>query len=377
MPGIYIHIPFCRKACHYCDFHFITNTAHKSELVEALTEELALKKHFFNESKAIDTIYLGGGTPSLLTEKEIDLISSTLYNCFSLEQCKEWTLEANPEDITLQNLASWKNAGINRLSIGVQSFIDDQLTAINRNHTSKQAEYAIKLSQDNGFSAISVDLMFGLPGLGLDQWEYNLAKTIDFSIPHLSVYALTVEEKTALHYQVKQNKVKLPNDSVFEQQYLYAHRFLEESGYSHYEISNYALNEAYALHNSRYWDGDKYLGIGPSAHSYDGVFRYWNIRNNAQYIKKIKEGKLVVDEKEELGQRERYHEYLLTHFRQQKGIRLSYLLEQFNIYLPEKFSYSWNKWVNSGIIWQEGDVCRLSPEGWFLSNEVVSDFFLD
>ncbi|HEX8279323.1 MAG TPA: radical SAM family heme chaperone HemW, partial [Segetibacter sp.] len=275
MAGIYIHIPFCRKACHYCNFHFSTSQELQKDFVEALIKEIELQKNYLKES--ISTIYFGGGTPSLLPGADIQRIIGKLSNTFEIEQEVEITLEANPDDINTPKLKEWKSFGINRLSIGVQSFFEDDLRWMNRAHDAEQAIHCIYLAQQEGFNNLTIDLIYGTPTLSDDHWIKNIKKAIEANIPHLSCYALTVESKTALERLIAQNKLEDVDPDKQARHFEILTGIMEEEGYEHYEISNFARPGFRSKHNSSYWKGTPYLGLGPSAHSFNGNSRQWNI----------------------------------------------------------------------------------------------------
>ena len=293
MAGIYLHIPFCRQACHYCNFHFSTSLNRKNDFVAALLKEMEGRRDYIGTAP-VETVYFGGGTPSLLTEEELQQIMGRIRELFPLTPDAEITLEANPDDITTSGkLKAWKQAGINRLSIGIQSFWEEDLRWMNRAHDATQAANSIRMAQDEGLDNISVDLIYGGPTLPDDHWEKNVTQAIASGIPHLSCYALTVEPRTALDKMIHQKKKAAVNPDDQARQFLLLMRWLGAAGYEHYEISNFALSGHRSRHNSSYWQGTPYLGLGPSAHSYNGSSRQWNVANNTQYIDGISAGKLL------------------------------------------------------------------------------------
>lgn len=284
MAGIYIHIPFCKQACHYCNFHFSTSLIRKNDFVAALLEEIDQKKGYLG-GEPVDTIYFGGGTPSLLSDEELKRIMERVRATFSVDPAAEVTLEANPDDVTMPGkLEAWRAGGINRLSIGIQSFFEEDLQWMNRAHTAGQAVDSIKMAKGEGFDNISIDLIYGSPTLTDDHWAKNVEQAVNLHIPHLSCYALTVEPRTALDKMIRQHKKAPVDPDTQARQFLLLMDWLERAGYEHYEISNFALPGKRSRHNSSYWQGKKYLGLGPSAHSYDGISRQWNVANNGLYI---------------------------------------------------------------------------------------------
>lgn len=327
MAGIYIHIPFCRQACNYCDFHFSTSMRHKGDMVNALNQELVQRKDYLGEA-AVNTLYFGGGTPSLLTEEELQSIMHTLHQHYNLEKLGECTLEANPDDMNANYLSMLKRLGINRLSIGVQSFVEQDLRFMNRAHTASEALDAIKTAQDIGLDNITIDLIYGTPGLSDEQWQENLFTAINSGIQHISAYALTVEERTALAHQIKQGKVAAPMSEQAATQFEIMLGMLKKAGFVHYEISNFAKDGFFAQHNTNYWKGVPYLGIGPSAHSFNGHSRQWNIANNALYIKAIN-NQTQAFEIEHLSIADQMNELILTGLRTMWGISLADFAERF------------------------------------------------
>ncbi|MEJ7827523.1 MAG: radical SAM family heme chaperone HemW, partial [Segetibacter sp.] len=282
MAGIYIHIPFCRKACHYCNFHFSTSTLLQKNFVTALLKEIQLQQDYLSEP--VSTIYFGGGTPSILPSGDIESIIQLLNRTFTVEQDAEVTLEANPDDISSTKLFDWKTIGINRLSIGIQSFLEDDLIWMNRAHNAQQAADCIELSQRAGFSNLSVDLIYGTPTLSDNNWSRNVEKVINLGIPHLSCYALTVEPKTVLEKMIAEKKIANVETEKQARHFEMLMQWMNEAGYEHYEISNFCKPGCRSKHNSSYWQGKSYLGLGPSAHSFNGISRQWNVANNALYI---------------------------------------------------------------------------------------------
>jgi oxygen-independent coproporphyrinogen-3 oxidase len=371
MAGIYIHIPFCRQACYYCNFHFSTSHQFIPEMVSAIIVEAGLRKNYLTEK--IDTIYFGGGTPSLLTIDDVKKILEKLTNIFTVDTRAEVTLEANPDDITEEKLVGWKQAGINRLSIGIQSFNDGDLQWMNRAHNSLQAITGLQLATQY-FSNITIDLIYGSPTLTDEQWRKNVALALSFNIPHISCYALTVEEKTALAQLITKNKKENTDADQQVRHFNLLIRWLTEAGFEQYEISNFAKPGYRSKHNSSYWSGKPYLGLGPSAHSFNGTSRQWNIANNALYLKGIEQGELNV-EKEELSDLQQLNEYLMTGLRTMEGISLPVIETKWNKELAGKIETVANKWVQSHhLINNNGNVC-LTDKGKFLADGIAADMF--
>lgn len=323
MAGIYIHIPFCKQACHYCDFHFSTSPKYKDELVQALVSEIRLQKNFLN-GETVETIYFGGGTPSVLAADEIHLLINTVTEFHTVSSTAEITLEANPDDLDVAKVKALRQTDVNRFSIGIQSFFDEDLVWMNRAHRSRESESAVKRVQDAGFENITADLIYGYPLLTDTKWKQNLDKMFELSIPHISAYSMTVEPQTALAAFISTKKQPPMNDQQSAAQFMVLMQAMADHGFEHYEISNFALPGQYSKHNSNYWQGVKYLGIGPSAHSYNGEVRQWNIANNAKYTQAIVTGKIPA-ETETLTEENRLNEYIMTSIRTMWGLDLDRL----------------------------------------------------
>ncbi|MEO6844284.1 MAG: radical SAM family heme chaperone HemW [Ginsengibacter sp.] len=337
MAGIYIHIPFCKQSCYYCNFHFSTSIAKKDEMVASLIREIEIRSlssekeiSIISSEENIETIYFGGGTPSLVSGDDIKSILEAVKLNFKISTNPEITLEANPDDITLEKLNDWKNAGINRLSIGIQSFIERDLKWMNRVHNAAQALNCIVLARSAGFQNLSIDLIFGTPGLSDKEWEKNIQTVIDLNVPHIACYALTVEPKTILNKMILSKKKENINTDIQAEQYLMLMKLANGAGYEHYEISNFAKPGVRSRHNSSYWQGKNYIGIGPSAHSYNGEMRLWNKANNAIYMSSIDENKIPF-EKETLTQSQILDEYIMTSLRTIEGMDLDFIENNFSI----------------------------------------------
>jgi oxygen-independent coproporphyrinogen-3 oxidase len=317
MSGIYIHIPFCRKACHYCNFHFSTQIQHLDAFVDALIKEIALQENYLNSP--IETLYFGGGTPSLLQQAHLDKIVNALHKHFNLSDLKEFTLEANPDDISIEKTKYWKTAGVNRLSIGIQSFQQEALNWMNRAHTTKQSFLAIEIAKAAGLHNISTDLIYGTPHLSDEALLKDIEILNEYQVPHISCYALTVEEKTALHSLIQKKKIENVDTEKQARHFELVVDTLSKNGYAHYEISNFAKPGHRSKHNTNYWKGIPYLGLGPSAHSYNMSTRQWNISNNQLYIQSIQEGN-VPFEIEVLEEATRYNEFMMISLRLLEGV---------------------------------------------------------
>lgn len=364
MAGIYIHIPFCKQACHYCNFHFATSLHYKNDLVAALLKEISLQKEYL-EGESVETIYFGGGTPSLCTSQELKSIVETIKSLQRVINDAEITLEANPDDISDEMLAGWKEIGINRLSIGVQSFFEEDLKWMNRAHTAQQAIDTLQLAKKH-FDNITIDLIYGTPQLTNEKWEQNVKTAVSLNIPHLSCYALTVENRTPLDKMIRQNKSPDINPDKQSEQFLLLMQWLEEAGYEHYEISNFARPGWRSRHNSSYWQGKKYLGLGPSAHSFNGISRQWNISNNNIYIESIKKG-IIPLEKEILTETQKLNEYIMTSLRTAGGLSL-------DITGKEMIDKS-QKFIAAGLMKLENNSLVLTREGKLLADGIAAELF--
>lgn len=374
MAGIYIHIPFCKKKCTYCDFHFSTTfESYRKEMIAALCNEIQMRSPAFFSGEPLTTIYFGGGTPSLLTPEELETILTAVHQNNSTETVEEITLEANPDDITEENLTGWKKAGINRLSIGLQSFREQDLQWMNRAHSVEEGESAIRKAQKFGFTNLTVDLMYGLPDLSQAEWKEHIYKLTDLNVPHISAYCLTVEPKTTLHHLVGTNKIHVPDEDIQAEQFELLIQTLREKGYEHYEISNFCLPGQYAKHNSNYWKNRKYLGIGPSAHSYDGENRFWNPANNTRYIQSVQSGEHT-PEKEHLSPENRFNELLLTGLRTIWGVDLQQLSA--TLPLTDAFRTEMEHFIQAGDLQLSGNTIRLTQQGKLKADYIASALFV-
>ncbi len=381
MAGIYIHIPFCKQACNYCDFHFSTSLKSKEALLSALKKEIEMQKDYLG-TKKISTIYFGGGTPSLLNEMELMQIFDSLNKHFEIDSNAEITLEANPDDLTKAKIKELKNTPINRFSIGIQSFYDDDLKLMNRAHTSQEAVYAVKCAQDSGFENITVDLIYGISTLDNHKWRNNLQNVFLLNVKHISAYCLTVEPKTVLAHQVKTGQIKNVDEQASAEQFEIMLEAMKKQNFIQYEISNFCKDGYYSKHNSNYWLKEKYLGLGPSAHSYNGNTRQWNISNNALYINAVEKGKLDF-ELEELTTEQRYNEYVLTSLRTMWGCSLDFIKNNFGDeflahILKEIDSYISKGYITkntSSVMNSNEERLFLTDEGKLFADKIASDLF--
>ncbi len=373
--GLYIHIPFCKQACHYCDFHFSTSLKKKGKLVEMLCKELVLRKNELSSSQ-IQTIYFGGGTPSLLEAEELQQIFRTIYTNYKIAENPEITLEANPDDLTEEKLKMFKTSKINRLSIGVQSFFEEDLKLMNRAHNSEEALKSIKLAKSY-FDNISIDLIYGIPGMSVKRWQRNIEISLELGVPHISSYALTVEPNTALQKFIERGKIKPVEDEAAKLHFEILVENLKKNGFEHYEFSNFGKPGYFSENNTAYWLGKPYLGIGPAAHSYDGNSRKWNISNNPLYIKALEKGG-IPQETEDLSLSDKYNEYVMTRLRTKFGVELSEVSGKFGEAYKAHFLELAKPLQKENLIKEENGVFHITSKGKFLSDGIAADlFFLD
>jgi oxygen-independent coproporphyrinogen-3 oxidase len=373
MSGIYIHIPFCKQACHYCDFHFSTSMNKKEEMVLALAKEIRLRKSE-SANEEVETIYFGGGTPSVLTSAEIDFLISEVYQNYSVIENPEITLEANPDDLSTERIVALSKSKVNRLSIGIQSFFEDDLKMMNRAHNSAEAQKCLS-EASKYFDNISIDLIYGVPGMTNEKWQLNIDKALSYGIPHISSYALTVEPKTALKKLIQTGKVAEPNDEVAQEHFIILVDTLTANGFVHYELSNFGKENYFSKNNSAYWLGKKYIGIGPSAHSYDGISRSWNVANNPMYLKAIAIDELP-NEIETLSQSDRYNEYIMTGLRTIWGVSISRIQLEFGITFSDYLMKQADKFLKDGLLEIENDILKPTKKGKFLTDGIASDLFM-
>lgn len=372
---IYIHIPFCKQKCSYCNFHFSTSLKMKDDMITAMKKEIFLRKEEL-ENKNLTSLYFGGGTPSILDIKDIEVLLDEVAKYFHFSENIEITLEANPDDLDQDFLKKLRNTSINRLSIGIQSFLEEDLRLMNRAHNSEDAQNCVKNAQDLGFDNINIDLIYGIPTSNFEQWQRNLDIAVDMDIQHISSYALTIEPKTALNQWIKKNPNFSPNETVQSRDFFYMVEFLQQNDFEHYEISNFGKKNYHSRHNSSYWEYAPYLGIGPSAHSYNGKDeRSWNIANNAKYIKALSEDKLP-KEAELLSIEDKYNEMLMIGLRTSKGINIQKLEQSFPNNIIEKFYRDIKYKLSDSVLILEGNYLKINKSHWFLADGIASDLFL-
>lgn len=373
MSGIYIHIPFCKQACHYCDFHFSTSMKKKDEMVLALVKEMELRKGE-SQNEIVETIYFGGGTPSVLTIDDIQLLIDTVYKHYQVIENPEITLEANPDDLDNETILQYANSPINRLSIGVQSFFEDDLQLMNRAHNSAEAKKCLEFATQH-FDNISIDLIYGMPNMSNEKWLQNIETALSFNIPHISSYALTVEPKTALHKMIKSGAIPKLDDDLAQKHFHILIDKLQENGFVHYELSNFGKPDYFSKNNTAYWLGKKYIGIGPSAHSYNGESRSWNVANNSLYLKAIAENKLP-SETENLSKTDQYNEYIMTGLRTIWGVSLERIVTEFGSRYLDYLHKQAEKYISDNLLEIENNVLKTTNKGKFLSDGIASDLFM-
>ena len=373
MSGIYFHIPFCKQACHYCNFHFSTSLKHRDAVLQAMEKELSYfaKKGW---QGPVETVYFGGGTPSLLSVGEIERFISKVADLFGLAHGAEITLEANPDDLDLQKIKALKDSPVNRLSVGIQSFVADELRWMNRAHTPGQALESLE-GVARHFENFSLDLIYGIPGSDLSRWNSNLSRALQFSPPHISAYALTVEPKTALHSFVKRGLSPDVDEAAAQEQFQHMVETLEDKGYDHYEISNFGLPGFYSRNNSGYWQGKSYLGIGPAAHSYDGDKRWWNPAHNLRYVKEMEAGDFA-GEVEELSIRDRYNETVMMGLRTHWGVSLKRIREEFGPTYEAYLRRQAKPYLSDQLLFLDDDILYTARKGKFLADGIASDLFM-
>ncbi|WP_233898219.1 radical SAM family heme chaperone HemW [Tenacibaculum piscium] len=372
MAGIYIHIPFCKQACFYCDFHFSTSLKKKDELISCLIIELEIRKKEL-QNEIIETIYFGGGTPSLLSSEEITSLLNAIYKHYKVIENPEITLEANPDDLSEEKILELANSPINRLSIGVQSFFEEDLKSMNRAHNSKEAKECLSIAT-RYFDNITVDLIYGVPNMSNQRWKENLQIAFDFGVNHISSYALTVEPKTVLDSFVKNGKYPEPDETEAKEHFDILVAETAKNGFVHYEISNFGKPAYFSKHNTSYWLGKKYIGIGPSAHSFSKTHRSWNVANNAKYIKELQEGKLS-NETEKLSEEDQFNEYLMTGLRTIWGVSLDEIKASFKDDFKEELLKSSKKFIEEGLLIIENNTLKTTPKGKFLADGLASELF--
>ena len=372
---IYFHIPFCKQACHYCDFHFSTSLKYKAEMLRAMQMEIVKRAHYLEDNK-IQSIYFGGGTPSILESEDILKLIGTVEKYFEISSDAEVTLEANPDDLTSDKVKVLRQTPINRFSIGIQSFYEEDLRWMNRAHNAQEADSSIKRVQDAGFENITCDLIYGYPLLTDEKWKANMQKLISMDIPHISSYSMTVEKKTALAHFVREGKTPAMRDAQSAAQMMMLIDTLTSHQYAHYEISNFAKDDMYAKHNTNYWRGKHYLGIGPSAHSFNGESRAWNVANNAKYIAALTYG-TAYQEVEKLTKDDRFNEHVMTSIRTMWGLDLHKVEQEFGYdYRDHLVKESQVFLDNDDLELTNENILRTTIKGKLLADHIASELFV-
>ena len=375
MPGIYVHIPFCRKACFYCDFHFTVSFRNKDILIDTISREIDLRMNYLG-NEVVDTIYFGGGTPSVLSVEEISFLLSRIHSSYNIAGNPEITIEANPDDLTEDYLYSLiEKTPVNRLSIGIQSFIDKQLVWMNRRHTSSDALKSVKIAKKAGFNNINTDLIYGIPGMSLEQWKDNLKKIMELNVVHISAYHFTIEPDTVFGRRFKKGFIKEADERISYQQFEVLNKVMDEYKYDHYEISNFAKKGYYSKHNLNYWKHGKYIGLGPSAHSFNGETRQWNLKVNSRYIDGInmKDGYF---EHELLSVSDKFNEYVMVALRTKWGVDINYIKNSFEPEFTDHFLSSSEKYIASKHLIRKDNIFVLTEKGMFISDHIISQLFI-
>jgi putative oxygen-independent coproporphyrinogen III oxidase len=374
MAGLYVHIPFCREACHYCDFHFSIYLDQLTPMLNAIQKEISLRNDYL-EGEVLDTIYLGGGTPSILSARQLEKLLKTIREHYDTGMYPEITLEGNPDDLEPGYLADLKNLGVNRISVGIQSFHEGDLRFMNRSHGRYQAQNCMEMARKAGFENLNIDLIYGMPGLTMQKWEKNLDIATSYLPEHIAAYHLTYEKGTVLDYWRRKKRFKVLDENISHDQYKLLIEKLKQKGYLHYEISNFALPGYISRHNTAYWSGKKYLGAGPSAHSFNGKTRRWNISKNTSYINFIHNG-IVYYEMEEPDMTSRFHEYLLTSLRTMWGTDMERVLMEFGHSFKEHCLQQAKPFLRSGRMVRDGHKLILTEEGMLIADHIIIGMFL-
>lgn len=375
MTGIYIHIPFCRQACRYCDFYFTVSLKNSDPFLGALKQEIRMRGEGL-KGKKVSTLYLGGGTPTILTDWQLNALLELLRDSFELSPDAEITIEANPDDLSKSYLQQLKRAGFNRLSIGIQSFFDEDLSVMRRSHNAVQAKRSVEDAFQAGFTNLTIDLIYGMPGLTNERWQTNLATAFDLPIQHLSAYHLTFEQGTVFDHWRKKGKIEPVREALSLEQYKILREEADKKGFLHYEISNFSKEGYHSRHNMIYWNRKTYIGLGPSAHSFDGRIRRWNVASLKKYISAIDSGEVFYEE-EIPNEKERYHDYIITSLRTREGLDRQFMDTNFGDRIRNHFDIVSSQFLRNGKMVREGNHIRLTPESWFISEYVMRELFMD
>ncbi|MBE9518509.1 MAG: radical SAM family heme chaperone HemW [Bacteroidetes bacterium] len=375
MKGIYIHIPFCRQACRYCDFYFSVSLQHMDPFVDALVEEIRQKGES-NAGRSLETFYLGGGTPSLLSGPHLEKIINAIHKYHSFQENSEWTIECNPDDLDISTVKNLRILGFNRLSIGIQSFHERDLEIMRRSHNAAQAEASVRLASSGGFENITMDLIYGIPGQSLGEWEENIEKVLSLPVSHLSAYHLTFEPGTVFDHWRKKGRLFTVTEDESVDQYTRLREKLLSAGFDHYELSNFGRKGIVSKHNMLYWSGAAYMGLGPSAHSYDGERRSWNISSLKEYIRGIANGE-EIGETEHLTSKELYHDYLITSLRTKWGADPAHIEEVFGPGFRMHFEKQVQAFLKKGSMSLRGGKLCIEPGQWLITDHILRALFMD
>jgi oxygen-independent coproporphyrinogen-3 oxidase len=375
LAGIYIHIPFCKRKCHYCNFFSLASLKYRQPFLEALSDEIFLQRHYLSE-QAIHSVYFGGGTPSFLDSSEIGRILEQIRGIYPVSQQAEITVEMNPDDVTSALLNDYRMFGINRLSIGIQSFHHADLEYLNRVHSIEQALDSITLAGESGFDNLSVDLIYGIPGQTESRLENNLERVFSFGIPHISAYSLTVEPKTALDVLIRKKKLPAPSEETAIGHFRLLQQSMKKNGYEQYEISNFCRNGRYSIHNSNYWKGIPYLGFGPSAHSFNGKSRQWNVASVIQYAEMIRRNERFY-EIEQLSSIQKFNEYVMLSLRTARGCSLEKIRQEYGDLFADSFPPKADRFIRSGQVKEENGIYYLTSDGMLMADRIAMELFAD
>jgi len=375
MSGIYLHIPFCKRKCHYCNFYSLASLKHKEEFLDALSKEI-YSRHDYLQSRKCRSIYFGGGTPSLLNPEETERILNDVQRCFSFSVEPEITMEVNPDDVTPEKLKEWKAMGFNRISLGVQSFFDEDLVYLNRIHNSRQSAVSSRQIFDAGFTNVSADLIFGMPTLTNEHLLENIKHLVDLNIPHISAYALTVEPKTGLEVLIRNKKLKGPDEERILEQFRITMEILKRNGFLHYEISNYCTDGNFSQHNSMYWSGEHYIGLGPSAHSFNGISRQWNVASVIKYIDRLRNNEEIF-EIEMLTERQKFNEYVMTSLRTMWGCDIAKIRRDFGEEFAAGSQQSAVRFIDAGDMTENEGILYLTDKGKLFADGIASEMFME
>lgn len=372
MAGIYIHIPFCKQKCYYCDFFNTVSLAKAPQMLNTILRELVVQRDFLKVDH-LDTIYIGGGTPSVYSPQQLQSIIECIATLWDISTVREITVELNPDDLSQEYLEALSKTSVNRLSIGIQSFVDDHLKFMNRRHTAAAAIDAVQRAQVLGFNNITIDLIYGIPSMSISQWESNIEQALALGVQHISAYHLTIEPQTVFGKLLSSGNLTQIDDEQSEQQYLMLHTLMSKASMEHYEISNFAAPGFRAQHNSSYWRGEPYLGVGPSAHSFNGTCRRWSVSSIDSYLEKADSGEIYSSE--ELTLRDCYNEYIMTSLRCADGADTSVIETRFAAPVAQYFAQGAQQFIDKGVMIKTGCNYRIDPKEFLIADSIISELF--